>query len=295
MSRMLAIKRQQQILHLIQDGTDMSVGAMAAEFGVTTETVRRDLKALESAGRVRRVYGGAVPVGRESPPLADRVVENAAGKQAIGRLVAGLVTEDQAVYMSSGSTVLAVARELVDGPRLTVMTHMPPVAETLAAGGRHKAILTGGVYDPAHRSLTGEAVPEAVVDRIFDLSIVGAYGLDPDFGLVDEPKYLFTLKRRLKNQSRRCIWVADRTKFGRSGLFQTLPFEALDVVVTDVRPPETYYRRLTEAGVELLWPGQDDEDRTPRRMGPAGRAGEAIPDGLPAAGQQHPGDEAPAS
>ena len=273
MSRMFAVRRQQQILRLIQDGSDLSVGAIAAEFGVTTETVRRDLKALEGTGRLRRVYGGAVPVGRDSPPLADRLVDNAEGKQAIGRLVAGLVSDDQLIYMSSGSTVLAVAQALAGGPRLTVMTHMPPVAEVLAAGGRNTVILTGGVYDPQHRALTGEAVPEAVTDRIFDLAIVGAYGLDPDFGLVDEPKYMFALKRRLKHQSRRCIWVADRTKFGRSGRFQTLTFQDLDVVVTDIRPPDAYHRRLVDAGVEVLWPSQGDPDATP----PDGRTASSTP------------------
>ncbi len=277
MSRVLAARRQQQILKLITDGFDLSVGAIAAEFGVTTETVRRDMKVLESEGRLRRVYGGAIPIGREPPPLDDRVIENADGKQAIGRLVAGLVSEDQVIYMSAGSTMLAVAEALVDAPRLTVMTHMPPVAETLAASGRHKVILTGGVYEPQHRSLSGEAVPEAVRDRIFDLSILGAFGLDPDFGLVDDPKFLFDLKRRLKEQSRRCIWLADRSKFGRSGHYNTLPFEALDVLVTDARPPEAYYRRLTEAGVELLWPGRngppgpDDTVTDRRRPATAGR------------------------
>ena len=121
-------------------------------------------------------------------------------------------------------------------------------------------MLTGGVYEAIHRSLSGKAVPAAVQDRIFDLSIIGVYGLDPDFGLVDDPKFLFNLKRRLKDQSCRCIWVTDRSKFGRSGHFSTLPFEALDVVVTDARPPETYYRRLTDAGVELLWPGRAAAD-----------------------------------
>lgn len=260
MSRMLAVRRQQQILHLIQGGSDMSIGAIAAEFDVTTETVRRDLKVLEDEGRVRRVYGGAIPIGQASPPLADRVAENAEGKEAIGRLVAGLVSENQMIYMASGSTVLAVARELVSRPKLTVMTHMPAVAEAVAAQGKHTAILTGGVYAPSHGALTGDAVPKAVKNRIFDLSIVGVYGLDPDFGLVDDPKYLFTLKRRLKRQSRRCIWLADRTKFGRSGHYRTLPFEELDVVVTDVRPSEAYVKRLTDAGVELLWPGRDDAE-----------------------------------
>ena len=127
---------------LITEGSDLSVGAIAAEFDVTTETVRRDLKVLDGAGKLRRVYGGAIPIGRESPPLNDWVVENASGKSAIGCLVAGSVSKDQMVYIAAASTMLVVAKALVDGPRLTVMSHMPPIAKILAAGGRRPAAET---------------------------------------------------------------------------------------------------------------------------------------------------------
>lgn len=251
-----AAGRQRQIIVWVDAGRDLSVSAMAAEFGVTTETVRRDLKSLEQDGRIRRVYGGAIPIGRHAPPLEDRQAENAAGKRAIADLVAPFVVEDQDVYLSSGSTVLAVAQKLASGPRLHVMTHMLKIAEVMGASGRHAVEMTGGFYKYSAGNLVGQAVPEAVTHRNFDLAIVGVLGLDLDFGVVDQSDYLFELKRRLKNRSRRSIWVASHEKFGRAGRFRTIPFDDLDVLVTDREPQEAYRLRLEEAGVEVLWPNR---------------------------------------
>ena len=253
-SNLLATSRRKRMLEMIEGGHDLSVSAIAAEFDVATETVRRDLKELERQGLVRRVYGGGVPIGRPSPPLSDRVIENPTGKSAIAQIVLDAMVDDLSVYMGAGSTMLAVAEALANGPHLSVLTHMPRIAEVMGESARHDVALTGGVYRHEHRALTGPKVPDAITDRVFDLSIMSVYGLDLDFGLVDDADYVFSLKRALKRQSRRCIWVADESKFGRSGRFRTMGFDDLDVLVTDQRPADPYLNALTDAGVELVWP-----------------------------------------
>lgn len=253
-TNLLAASRRKRMLEMIENGCELSVSAIAAEFDVATETVRRDLKELERRGLVRRVYGGGVPVGRPSPPLSERVIENPDGKAAIAQIVLEAITPDLTIYMGAGSTMLAVAEALAAGPRITVLTHMPRIAEVMGEAMRHDVSLTGGVYRHEHRSLTGESVPNAIADRVFDVSIMGAYGLDLDFGLVDDAEDVFRLKRGLKQCSRRCIWVADQSKFGRSGRFRTMGFDQLDVLVTDRPPTDPYLNALTDAGVEVVWP-----------------------------------------
>lgn len=253
-TNVLAVSRRNRMLEMIENGRELSVSAIAAEFDVATETVRRDLKELERQGLVRRVYGGGVPVGRPSPPLSEREVENPDGKAAIARIVLEAITPDLTIYMGAGSTMLAVAKAMAAGPRVTVLTHMPRIAEVMGEAMRHEVSLTGGFYRHEHRALTGAAVPSAIADRVFDVAIMGAYGLDLDFGLVDDAEDVFNLKRGLKHCSRRCIWVADQSKFGRSGRFRTMSLDQLDVLVTDRPPADPYLNALTDAGVEVVWP-----------------------------------------
>ena len=229
---------------------------MAAEFGVSRETVRCDLVTLEAQGRLRRVFGGAVPIGRRGLPVDDRAMANTAGKEAIGAIVAGLVEPDMWVFVDSGTTALAAARALATGPSLKVMTHMPAVAEALAAptGSGHHVELTGGVYDARHRRLTGEAVLETVRARRFDLAILGVHGITLEDGVLDGGDAAFRLKRLLVKRARRSIWLADTQKFGVAAFHCTAALEDLDTLVTDRPPPAAFRDRLRDAGVTVLQP-----------------------------------------
>ena len=260
-----AAARLRQISSWIDAGLDLGVSELAEKFGVTTETVRRDLKLLEKDGSIRRVFGGAVPVGQDLPPLEERETQGAAAKRAIARMVAPFVSADQCIYLSSGSTCLAVARELAAGPRLQIMTHMPKVAEILGAPGRHEVTLVGGLYNYSDGIATGLSVLETVENRNFDLSIIGAYGLEEDFGAVDNVEYNFHLKRRLKARSRRCIFLATAEKFGRAGTFRTLPLAELDILVTDRAPDTADLSRLRRAEVEVLWPEKTGASKPEQR------------------------------
>ena len=256
MGRILAANRHRQILDRAKQGADLSVSAMAAAFDVSMETVRRDLIELEAQGLLRRVFGGAVPIGRQGAPADDRAMVNAAGKAAIGAIVAGLVEPEMWVYVDSGTTALAAARALATGPSLRVLTHMPAIADALTAHepSRHHVELTGGVYNPRHRRLTGDAILDTVRDRRFDLAIVGVHGMTIDDGVVDWNDASFRLKRRLLQRAQRCIWLADAQKFDKPAYHLTASFEDLDTLVTDRPPPDAFEDRLYEAGVTVRFP-----------------------------------------
>ncbi|MEZ2127996.1 MULTISPECIES: DeoR/GlpR family DNA-binding transcription regulator [unclassified Sinorhizobium] len=266
MSKLPAASRHQTIIRLINGGSGMSISAIAETFGVSTETIRRDLVALERGGSLQRVYGGAIPSGREAA-LDERVNMERAEKQAIGNLVAAMIQPDQWMFMTGGSSVLAVAQAMRNGPPVSVMTNMPAIGDALQAGSRHKVYLTGGEYDSVGKTLLGEEVLEAIKNCSFDLSIIGVYGLDADYGLVERTKQNMKLKNRLAAQSRASIYVADHTKIGAFGRYRSIPFADIETFVTDKPLEEPFARLLTEAGASVLYP----EQFTDRTGGEAGR------------------------
>ena len=247
--------RQQRILEQLADGQEVHVATLADELGVSSETIRRDLRLLQESNKLKRVHGGALPVGA-SPlvPLSERRIQNPSEKETIARLSLTLVTEGQSVFLGGGSTVLAVAETLAEGPPAEFLTVMPDVADALARSGRHTVHLTGGEYDPVTRCLGGEDALQPVRDRMFDLSIMGGSALDPVLGVLDNREMQYRLQRILIERARRYALVADHTKFGRGARYCTLPYSALSFLITDRRPPEAYLEPLLDANVQLLCP-----------------------------------------
>ena len=263
MSKLPAASRHQTIVRLINGGSGMSISAIAETFGVSTETIRRDLVALERGGSVQRVYGGAIPSAREAA-LDERVNMARAGKQAIGNLVAAMIQPDQWIFMTGGSSVLAVAHAMLNGPAVSVMTNMPAIGEALQAGSRHKVIITGGEYDYIGKTLMGDETFEAIRNCSFDLSIIGVYGLDPEYGLVERTKYNMQLKTRLAAQSRSSIYVGDHTKVGAVGRYRSIPFNEIETFVTD-EPLEEPFAELLGPAPAFFIPNRSPTAAAPRR------------------------------
>lgn len=252
MPRLPAALRQQAIVEMITEGAGAAISAIAVTCDVSEETVRRDLLQLEKDGVVRRVYGGAVPADRKAP-IAERLASGNREKAAIAKLVSKIVTADQWVFITGGSTTIAIAQQLRKGPPLKVMTNMHAIAEALQ-GGEHKVILTGGEYIPSSGCMAGPEVTAAIRQCTFDLSIIGIYGFDPDHGLVELDRYHQDLKRTLLAHSREAVFVGDNTKFGALGRYCSVPISEIKTVVSDRMPGGRAADALHAAGVSILAP-----------------------------------------
>ncbi|MHA6731609.1 DeoR/GlpR family DNA-binding transcription regulator [Devosia sp. A369] len=254
-----AASRQTTIIQLVNDGHGMSIAAIASLCGVSTETIRRDLAQLERNGDIQRVYGGAIPTDR-SAPVSERRHMIRAGKRIIGRLVADMIQKDQWIFITGGSTGLAIAEAMLNGPAVNVMTPMPSIADTLNSGSRHRVVLTGGQYDASSGVTTGDEVLDAIAACTFDLAIVGIYGLDAGYGLVEANRFNMLLKQTLMAHSRRTIFVGDHTKMGEVGRYRSVPFSDVETIVTDLPPFGPLAERLRQAGSTVIYPHPLDAD-----------------------------------
>lgn len=268
MVKIPAASRQSTIIELVNNGHGMSITAMASLCGVSTETIRRDLAQLERDGTIQRVYGGAIPTDRAAP-VSERHNMIRGGKRAIGRLVADMVEKGQWIFMTGGSTGLAIAEAMLSGPPVNVMTPMPSIADMLHAGSRHHVVLTGGQYNARSGVTTGEEVLEAIAPCTFDLAIIGIYGLDASYGLVEISRFNMLLKQRLAAQSRRAIFMGDHTKMGEVGRYRSVPFSGIETLVTDKPVREPLAGRLRQAGTTIIHPSPEAGQPGPFAVGAA--------------------------
>ena len=257
---MYATERQQLIEQLITTEGRVVVIDLARRFGVTTETVRRDLDQLESAGLVRRVHGGAVTRTRVSTAetsSVERTQRRTDAKLAIAaRALDAIGTHgDGSVYIDAGTTTAALAGLLAQRATtahpLEVVTHSMTVAHLLAGAPALNLTAIGGRV----RGLTAAAVGAQTVDAISrlrpDLAFIGTNGLSAAFGLSTPDPDEAAVKRAVIASARRIVVLADAEKFDGELLVSFGRLADLDILVTDAEPPADLVAALGDADVEV--------------------------------------------
>ena len=248
--------RRQRLARLVAERGFLRVADASLELGVSEVTVRGDLTALESAGSVVRVHGGAMPViaGAESS-LESSLDRDAAAKRAIGHAAARLVSPGQAVFVDAGSTAMALAHALVerqDLHDLTVVTSGLTIALALEpALPRFTVIVTGGTLRPLQHSLVNPfAVP--MLDSLhFDTAFIGCNGVHATGGVTNVNLAEAEIKTRVLARADRGVLVADGTKLGRIDLAVIGGLDAFDLLVTGGEAPAEELSELAAAGLAI--------------------------------------------
>lgn len=256
----LSAARQQGILSLISRGDIIAVGDLAVRFGVSQETIRRDIRALEEAGGLRRVHGGAAPVTgavdlTARRPVVERLGVEREAKAAAAQAALPLCKDGMNVFLGGSSTMLLLAEALAQqGVVLSATTNMIDIADVLATAGQCKVTLLGGVMKPTTRTLVGPDVLKVLEKQVFDLALCGASAIDATHGFLGPSEWHGAIGSLLAERSRSLAFVADATKFGRSDSHVVQPLNKVDALATDRPPSEDMAAALTDAGVTLMLP-----------------------------------------
>lgn len=164
------VARRDIIANRLAGGHEVVATALAHEFSVSEDAIRRDLRALAAEGRCRRVYGGALPLLPVSPastPFAQRIGEGQDRKSALGQAAASLVQRDACVFLDNGSSNLAIVGFLPREHGLMVVTNSVQIAADVLKRGDLQLIMVGGPVDPA----TGGCIDAQAIEQVRLLNI----------------------------------------------------------------------------------------------------------------------------
>ena len=245
--------RQQALLDEVKARGSVSVERLAQRLDVTMQTVRRDVQRLSEAGLLTRFHGG-VSLPREAPAVAawkERQALFADAKARIARSVAAAVPDGATLMMGIGTTVEAVARELLKKPGLTVVTHNLHVAGLLSEHPQCKVHVAGGMLRTRDSAMEGDATVEYLQQFKVDVAIVGALGIDPDGSLRDRDLREQAVYQTMVAQSRESWIVADASKFGQPGLAQVGHLRDARRVFTQALPPTPFPKLMQEWDIAL--------------------------------------------
>ncbi|MBW8702809.1 Glucitol operon repressor [Streptomyces sp. MBT84] len=232
---MYAPERQQEILRLARDGGRVDVVSLAEEFQVTAETIRRDLKALDRAGLVRRVHGGAIPVGRLDfePDLAERESTAADEKDRIAKAALAELPGEGTMILDAGSSVARLAGAIPLDATLTVVTHSLPTAARLADHPGIQLHLVGGRVRHRTRAAVDAWALRAYGEIRADVAFIAANGFSADHGLTTPDLAEAAVKRAAIRAARRVVLLADSSKHGQEHFARFGELGDVDLLITD--------------------------------------------------------------
>ena len=248
--------RRQHLARLVAERGFLRVADASLELGVSEVTVRGDLTALESAGALVRVHGGAMPVltGAESS-LESSLDRDAAAKRAIAAVAAQLVTPGQGIYVDAGSTAMALAHALVarqDLHDVTVVTCGLTIALALEpALPRFTVIVTGGTLRPLQHSLVSPFAVPMLESLHLDVAFIGCNGIHATGGVTNVNLPEAEIKSRVLARAKRRVLIADGTKIGRIDLAVIGRIDEFDSLVTAGDAPAEALADLRAAGLAV--------------------------------------------
>lgn len=251
-----------QILEIIRSQQKVGVSELSRKFNVTGETIRRDLERLEKEGYIARTYGGAVLVQMPHGHVnyTERAVLNVEAKKKMGELTASIIPESGAIGCDASTTVLSVIPFIRENAGLTILTNSVRILNDFMYDKLH-IISTGGKLRSRTQSLQlhGEAISRVMDEYFLDMSVLSCRSLDMENGIYEGDEEEAYIKKVMVDHSREVVVIADHTKFDKTSLIRTLPYEKVDVLVTDQKPSDEWIRRMEDENVRLLYPPEADE------------------------------------
>lgn len=258
--RRLPAGRKADLAAFVAESGQVTVAALSEHFGVSIDTVRRDLDQLDREGVLIRTHGGAVSIDgpRTDRGLDVRLRMQIAEKESIAKLAAGLVADGTVVMLNAGTTTLAVARALRDHRELTIATNNLRIPAEISPKAIRDLYVFGGAVRTITQATTGPVAftmnaggPE--VDIQCDLALI-AVGAVATTGYSTSNLGDAAMMADMMQRAQHTAILADSSKMGRRLFAQVASLDRADYLVTDTAPEPELADALAQAGVQVLTP-----------------------------------------
>lgn len=253
----MAVERQKKIKEMLLKNGSVHANDLVQEFGVSKETIRRDLNQMEKEGIIEKKYGGAILIGDERKPdfilpIQQRKLQYFEEKNEIGKRAAQLVQEGQIIILDAGTTTWCTAKYLHHLEKITVISNGLNVVEESSKNDSASIYLLGGQLRKNSMSLVGPQVESELKKYNADYVFLGASGFSLRHGFMSSDLYEAEIKRGMVQAGRKVVMLADHSKFERNGLTSFCGFEDIDVLITSDLVSEDVRQDIEKLGVRVI-------------------------------------------
>ncbi|MBN3765027.1 DeoR/GlpR family DNA-binding transcription regulator [Burkholderia sp. Ac-20365] len=249
---MLTSQRKKLILEALKRDGQVLARPLSDAFGVSEDTVRRDLRELAAEGKLQRVHGGALPSSPAVANLAGRQAIGSEAKAAIGRAAAQMIAPGQIAFVDGGTTAIQLARHLPADLHATIVTHSPSVAVELAAHEALEIVLIGGRLFRHSMVTVGAAAIETLGHIRADLYFMGVTGVHPEAGLSTGDLEEAYVKRALMGRAAETVVLASSEKLNAASAYMIAGIDAVSTIIVEKGAAETATAPFETLGVSIV-------------------------------------------
>lgn len=253
---MFTEERLEAITQCILKNGRVRVRELSERFQVTEDCIRKDLKILENAGKLKRTYGGAIlsqdyPLERD---VVDRRKYHVDKKRVIAQKAAELIRENETVFLDISTTNIELAKLLAEsGKRMVAVSNMIDILQILAKSPVITVIGTGGTMYRSVNGFMGAAAIEVIKQYSFDRAFLGSCGVDLTDGTITTLGAEDGLtKKAAISSSRHKYVVMEREKFYFNDSYKFTHFDDINGIITDEVPDGAILNTLEKSGVRIF-------------------------------------------
>jgi DeoR/GlpR family transcriptional regulator of sugar metabolism len=250
--RMLTRQRKSEILAQLQRDGQVISKALSETFGVSEDTIRRDLRELSSEGLLQRVHGGALPASPAVASFAHRQSIESVTKRAVAGVAAKMVTHGQVVILDGGTTAVEMARQLPKELVATVVTHSPSIAVELVGHPKIEVILIGGKLFKHSIVTVGTAAIEALSHIRADVYFMGVTGVHASAGLSTGDLEEAYMKRALAAHAAETVVLASSDKLNAASQYMIGDLSLASTIIVEKSTDVSLTNPLAAAGVTII-------------------------------------------
>ena len=251
---MFQSERQREIVALTLRSGRVEVADLSERFGVTTETVRRDLSELQNQRVVRRVHGGAVPWEQSGfePLLSVRNDQRDGEKRRLAQRALDELPDTGSIIIDSGSTLLRLAAAIPPTCDLRIVTNSIEIAQVLAGHKSGDVIVIGGKVRKNTLAMVDATAVAAVEPMTVDTLFISSDGFSPERGLSTPYREEAALKSAMIRAAKRVVALVDHSKAGHDHFVRFAAWADVDVLVTNTEVDPDVVRAIESAGTTVL-------------------------------------------
>ncbi len=231
----------------------MTVEELAKRLNVTSMTIRRDLKYLESVQVVSRTFGGAVLKAKLTMelPHQDKLMKNKEEKERIAIAAADLVKDGQTIILDAGTTTMEIAKQLTKKQKLTIITNDILIAAYLVLSSNFAIYCTGDRVQNITGACMGSRAIQFLKEMYADITFIGASSIDVDLGMSAPTFEKAELKKEMILSAEQVILVADKSKFNKRSINKICSLEEFSLIISDKGLDKEVLERLGERDIKL--------------------------------------------
>lgn len=252
---MLAQDRYKKICEILEKENSVKVNTLTKLFGVSIETVRRDLEYMEAEGLLKRVHGGAVleRIDGLQSTYDIREKEFKEQKAEIGEIASRFIKEGQSIAVDVSTTNLEAIKVLKRKfQRLTILTNSLSILNELADMPGYTLITPGGILRREENSFIGEMAEENISKFHVDTAFISVSGISLREGFTDYGFGEISLKKKMMKIAQENIVLADSSKFDVVSLLNICNFNDVNMIITDSYLKESILEKYQKSGIEVV-------------------------------------------